>query len=69
MLRQFVLSMAVLSLQPMAKDSLTGAWEMSGGSADILFRSPITWVFWALTGITVAALIRRGLKGRGSPVG
>ncbi len=35
---------------------------MSGGSGTILFRSPITWFFWALTALTVAALIRSGLQ-------
>jgi len=37
---------------------------MSQGSASILFRSPITWVFWTLTAITIVALIRGGLRQR-----
>lgn len=53
-------------LGPLLEDNFRQAMLMSGGSGEILFRSPITWVFWALTAITVAALIRRGLKARQS---
>ncbi|MEL6374258.1 MAG: tripartite tricarboxylate transporter permease, partial [Pseudomonadota bacterium] len=51
-------------LGPLLEDNFRQAMLMSGGDGAILFRSPITWVFWALTAITVAALIRAGLKGR-----
>lgn len=49
-------------LGPLLEDNFRQAMLMSNGAAEILFRSPITWVFWALTAITVATLIRRGLK-------
>ncbi len=51
-------------LGPLLEDNFRQSMLMSGGSGDILFRSPITWVFWAFTAITVAALIRAGLKER-----
>lgn len=51
-------------LGPLLEDNFRQAMLMSGGSGEILFRSPITWVFWTLTAITIAALIRRGLKAR-----
>tara|TARA_R110000787_G_scaffold63679_8_gene143770 strand:+ start:99327 stop:100835 length:1509 start_codon:yes stop_codon:yes gene_type:complete len=51
-------------LGPLLEDNFRQSMLMSGGSGDILFRSPITWVFWTLTAITVAALIRTGLKER-----
>jgi putative tricarboxylic transport membrane protein len=35
---------------------------MSGSSPTILFRGPITWFFWALTLLTVIAIIRAGIK-------
>ena len=49
-------------LGPLLEDNFRQAMLMSGGSGEILVRSPITWVFWALTGITIAALVRRGLQ-------
>ena len=49
-------------LGPLLEDNFRQAMLMSGGSGGILFRSPITWVFWALTAITIAALVRRGLQ-------
>ncbi len=51
-------------LGPLLEDNFRQSMLMSGGSGDILFRSPITWVFWTFTAITVAALIRTGLKER-----
>ena len=51
-------------LGPLLEDNFRQSMLMSGGSGDILFRSPITWVFWTFTAITVAALIRAGLKER-----
>lgn len=49
-------------LGPLLEDNFRQAMLMSGGSGTILFRSPITWVFWALTAITIAAMVRRGLQ-------
>ena len=49
-------------LGPLLEDNFRQAMLMSGGSPVILFSSPITWFFWALTGITVAAIIRAGLR-------
>ncbi len=51
-------------LGPLLEDNFRQSMLMSGGSADILFRSPITWAFWVFTGITIAALVRSGLKER-----
>jgi putative tricarboxylic transport membrane protein len=51
-------------LGPLLEDNFRQSMLMSGGSGDILFRSPITWVFWTFTVITVVALIRSGLKER-----
>lgn len=51
-------------LGPLLEDNFRQSMLMSGGSADILYRSPITWVFWAFTVITIAALIRTGLRDR-----
>ena len=52
-------------LGPLLEDNFRQAMLMSRGSMDILFRSPITWVFWALTAITIGALIRGRIKGEG----
>ncbi|WP_370210750.1 tripartite tricarboxylate transporter permease [Roseovarius sp.] len=49
-------------LGPLLEDNFRQAMLMSGGSPAILFSSPIPWFFWALTGSTVAALIRAGLR-------
>lgn len=49
-------------LGPLLEDNFRQSMLMSGGSADILFRSPITWAFWVFTAITIAALVRAGLK-------
>jgi putative tricarboxylic transport membrane protein len=51
-------------LGPLLEDNFRQAMLMSNGSPVILFRSPITWIFWALTAITVAALIRTGMRQR-----
>ena len=51
-------------LGPLLEDNFRQSMLMSGGSGDILFRSPITWVFWAFTAITIAALVRAGLRDR-----
>lgn len=49
-------------LGPLLEDNFRQAMLMSGGSPDILFRGPITWTFWALTAITVFAIIRAGYR-------
>jgi putative tricarboxylic transport membrane protein len=51
-------------LGPLLEDNFRQSMLMSGGSADILVRSPITWIFWVLTLLALAALIRRGLMDR-----
>ncbi len=55
-------------LGPLLEDNFRQSMLMSGGSADILFRSPITWVFWVFTAITIAALVRTGLRARRNQV-
>ncbi|MGI9520310.1 MAG: tripartite tricarboxylate transporter permease [Hyphomicrobiaceae bacterium] len=50
-------------LGPLLEDNFRQSMLMSGGSAAILFRSPITWAFWGFTALTIAALMRRGLQG------
>ena len=47
---------------PLLEDNFRQAMLMSGSSPAILFRGPITWFFWALTMITVVAIIRAGMK-------
>lgn len=54
---------------PLLEDNFRQAMLMSGSSPTILFRGPITWFFWALTIITVVAIIRAGLKAVQKPVG
>lgn len=49
-------------LGPLLEDNFRQAMLMSGGSPGILFSSPITWFFWALTAITVAAIARSGIR-------
>jgi putative tricarboxylic transport membrane protein len=51
-------------LGPLLEDNFRQSMLMSGGSAGILMRSPITWIFWTLTVLALAALIRRGLGDR-----
>ena len=50
-------------LGPLFEDNFRQAMLMSGGSPEILFRSPITWFFWIVTGLTIGALIW-GMKKR-----
>ncbi|KIC08853.1 C4-dicarboxylate ABC transporter permease [Leisingera sp. ANG-M1] len=49
-------------LGPMLEDNFRQAMLMSGGSPWILVSSPITWVFWGLTALTVTAIVRAGIK-------
>jgi putative tricarboxylic transport membrane protein len=51
-------------LGPLLEDNFRQSMLMSGGGLSILVRSPITWVFWALTGLALVALIRRGFSDR-----
>lgn len=45
-------------LGPIFEDNFRQAMLMSGNDWTILFRGPITWFFWAITAITVFAIIR-----------
>lgn len=49
-------------LGPLLEDNFRQAMLMSGGSPEILFRGPITWVFWSLTAITVFAIVHTGMR-------
>ncbi|MGR3572640.1 tripartite tricarboxylate transporter permease [Brevirhabdus sp.] len=49
-------------LGPLLEDNFRQAMLMSGSSPAILFRGPITWFFWALTAITVFAIVRAGTR-------
>ncbi len=49
-------------LGPLLEDNFRQAMLMSGSSPAILFRGPITWFFWALTLLTVAAIVRAGFR-------
>lgn len=49
-------------LGPLLEDNFRQAMLMSGSSPAILFRGPITWFFWGLTFLTVAAIIRAGIR-------
>ncbi|MEO0819488.1 MAG: tripartite tricarboxylate transporter permease [Pseudomonadota bacterium] len=51
-------------LGPLLEDNFRQAMLMSGSSPVILFRSWITWLFWAATLFTIAALVRSGLRER-----
>jgi len=51
-------------LGPLLEDNFRQAMLMSNGDPQILFRSWITWFFWAVTLITIGALIRTGLHQR-----
>ncbi|MEP3266015.1 MAG: tripartite tricarboxylate transporter permease [Hyphomicrobiales bacterium] len=53
---------------PLLEDNFRQAMLMSGSSPTILFRGPITWFFWALTIITVVAIIRAGMRAAKKPV-
>jgi putative tricarboxylic transport membrane protein len=49
-------------LGPLLEDNFRQAMLMSSGSPEVLVRGPITWFFWALTIITLVAIIRSGMK-------
>ncbi len=51
-------------LGPLLEDSFRQAMLMSGSDAAIFVRSPITWVFWTLTAVSLAVILR-GLGRRG----
>lgn len=53
-------------LGPLLEDNFRQSMLMSGGGLEILARSPITWVFWLLTAITIVALVRSKIKGDGA---
>ncbi|WP_428516845.1 tripartite tricarboxylate transporter permease [Roseovarius sp.] len=50
-------------LGPMLEDSFRQSLLMSQGSMTIFVRSWITWIFWALTFLSVGLMIRRHLAG------
>ena len=56
-------------LGPLLEDNFRQAMLMSNGDPQILFRSWITWFFWAVTLITIGALIRTGLHQRSAASG
>ncbi len=45
-------------LGPLLEDNFRQSLLLSGGSAEIFIRSPICIIFWCLTAITLAALVR-----------
>lgn len=49
-------------LGPLLEDNFRQSMLMSGSSASILVRGPITWFFWTLTLIAIVAIIRAGVK-------
>ncbi|MFP7572100.1 tripartite tricarboxylate transporter permease [Marivita sp. S2033] len=49
-------------LGPLLEDNFRQSMLMSGSDPIILFRGPITWFFWALTGLTVFAITRSTLR-------
>jgi putative tricarboxylic transport membrane protein len=51
-------------LGPLLEDNFRQAMLMSNGAPQILFRSWITWFFWAMSAVTIVALIRAGLAQR-----
>lgn len=53
-------------LGPLLEDNFRQSMLMSGSSASILFRGPITWFFWTLTSITVFTIARAGINARKS---
>ncbi|KGJ03691.1 putative tricarboxylic transport membrane protein [Paracoccus halophilus] len=48
-------------LGPLLEDNFRQAMLMSGGSPWILFSTPITWIFWALTLFSIVAIIRAAM--------
>ena len=49
-------------LGPLLEDNFRQAMILSSGSIDILFRSPICWVFWTLTLFSIFFLIKSRQK-------
>ncbi len=49
-------------LGPLLEDNFRQSMLMSGSDPIILFRGPITWFFWLLTGVTVFAITRSTLR-------
>lgn len=48
-------------LGPLLEDSFRQSMLMSGGSFAILFETPITWFFWALSALSIAFVLRSAL--------
>lgn len=51
-------------LGPLLEDNFRQSMLMSGGAMDVLFRSPITWIFWALTVSTVFFITKSRIRDR-----
>jgi putative tricarboxylic transport membrane protein len=51
-------------LGPMFEDNLRRSLLLSQGDLSILVRSPICWIFWVLTVLSVVLLYRRNAKAR-----
>ena len=51
-------------LGPLLEDNFRQSMLMSNGDFSILFRSVITWVFWALTAFTLFFLIKSSLAAK-----
>jgi putative tricarboxylic transport membrane protein len=44
-------------LGPLLEDKFRQSMLMSGGAPEIFIRSPITWLFWALTALALYLII------------
>lgn len=51
-------------LGPLLEDNFRQSMLMSGGELGIFFRSVITWIFWALTAVTLFFIIKTHVKER-----
>lgn len=51
-------------LGPLLENNFRQSMLMSGGNLEVLARGPITWFFWGLTILTIAAIVRTSLKAR-----
>lgn len=49
-------------LGPLLEDNFRQSMLMSGSDPAILVRGPITWFFWAMTLLTIVAIVRAGIR-------
>ncbi|MGZ2257293.1 tripartite tricarboxylate transporter permease [Roseobacter sp. A03A-229] len=49
-------------LGPLLEDNFRQSMLMSGSDPSILVRGPITWFFWAMTLLTIVAIVRAGVR-------